>query len=150
MQQSYDWDNNIIQFEDKYTNKFKIQLKGRVTIVTGDSASGKTLLCSRLKNIKHDKNISNQKYRADNILLVNEDNIGGITNQKQKLIIIDRADQVLTDDIVDNINRDGDNRYLIFTRKPTGLTVTPNHFAEMQLINGELTLQYQFNVRGWC
>ncbi len=150
MQQSYDWNNNIIQFEDKYCNKFNLQLRGKITIVTGDSASGKTLLCNKLKSIKHDKNLSKQIYRADNIFLVNDDNIDALINQKKKLIIIDRAEQILTSDIVDSINQDKDNRFLIFTRKPIGIIATPNHFAEMQLINGELTLQYKFNVRGWC
>lgn len=86
MQQSYDWNNNIIQFEDKYCNKFNLQLRGKITIVTGDSASGKTLLCNKLKSIKHDKNLSKQIYRADNIFLVNDDNIDALINQKKNLL----------------------------------------------------------------
>lgn len=72
MRQSHDWNNNIIQFEDKYCNRFRLQLRGKITIVTGDSTSGKTLLYNKLKNIKHDKNVSKQKYRADNIFLAME------------------------------------------------------------------------------
>lgn len=34
----YDWDTNKIEFQDTYGNAFSIQLRGRITIINGDSA----------------------------------------------------------------------------------------------------------------
>lgn len=150
MRQVYNWENNTIHFKDKNENVFHIQLRGRITIVTGDSATGKTLLCSRLNSVKHDRNINAQRYKADNVFILNEDNIDKLKSQRNKLIIIDRAEILLDDDMVLYINEDPGNRYLIFARKPIGIEATPNHFAEMQFVDGEIILHFEFDVEGWC
>lgn len=84
MRQVYNWENNTIHFKDKNENVFHMQLRGRITIVTGDSATGKTLLCSRLNSVKHDRNINAQRYKADNVFILNEDNIDKLKSQRNK------------------------------------------------------------------
>ena len=49
-----------------------------------------------------------------------------------------------------NSNKDIKNRYLIFVRKPMGLEVTPNHFAEFIRVNNTICIKYMFDIKGWC
>ena len=145
----YNWDENKISFEDKYGIKFNIQLRGQITIVNGSSASGKTLMCSRIKDIQKDKNNIAKKYNSDNIFIVNDDNIDKLADQKHKLIIIDRADMLLSEKEEQIINSDVYNRYLIFVRRPLNIEVSPNHFADLIKREQEISTQYEFNVKGW-
>lgn len=148
--QIYNWDENKIYFIDKYETIFNIRLHGGITIINGESASGKTLMCSRIKDIQKDKNKIAQKYSADNIFIVNDDNIDKLSQQRNKLIIIDRADILLSNKEINIINNDMHNRYLIFARRPLGIKVTPNHFATLVKQENEIVTQYEFNVKGWC
>ena len=150
MKKVYDWETNRIEFDDKDGNIYNLQLRGNVNIVVGDSASGKTLLCNKIMNIARDKNIVARKYSADGMFVVNEDNVDKLKENNHTLILIDRAEQILDDDLVDYINRDISNRYLIFTRKSLGIEITPNHFAEMREHDREFRLEYRYNVGGWC
>lgn len=150
MKKVYDWETNRIEFDDKDGNIYNLQLRGNVNIVVGDSASGKTLLCNKIMNIARDKNIVARKYSADDMFVVNEDNVDKLKENNHTLILIDRAEQILDDDLVDYINRDISNRYLIFTRKSLGIEITPNHVAEMREHDREFRLEYRYNVGGWC
>lgn len=146
MTKIYDWENNTIKFEDKYKNKFNLQLRGQIKVVMGESASGKTLLCNRISRFqKEDKKESMGSLDASNIFIMNTDNMDKLDKQEHKLIIIDRADTCLKPDDIAVINRDTKNRYLVCFREPIGIEVAPNHFAEIQNINKEITLKYDFN-----
>lgn len=53
--------------------------------------------------------------------------------------------------MVEIINADrGDNRYLIFLRKPMGIELSPNYFGTLCKKDGELQLEYECYVRGWA
>ena len=67
MKQCFDWNNNILHIVDLNDNIFYLNLKGLKTIVTGKSATGKSLLCSVIREIQKDKNIAGKKYDASNI-----------------------------------------------------------------------------------
>lgn len=150
MKQCYDWDDNLLSFTDINDNAFYLKLKGNKTIVSGKSATGKSLLCDILKNYTDDNNTGLKPYNADNIFIANKDNRDKISAQKKKLIIIDRAEFILTREIIDTINRDrGINRYLIFLRKPLGIELSPNHFAVLKKEGNQITLEYEFDVKGW-
>lgn len=138
--QVYDWKNNLINFIDCNGINFYIHLKGNKNIVTGKSGTGKTLMCVRLKELQ-----------ADNVYVAGADNISKIAEVKDKLIVIDRADIILDKTTVKAINNDSSNRYLIFARKPLGIEVTPNHFAEFQFEKDkrQVTINYFFDVKGW-
>lgn len=139
--QAYDWDNNLIDFTDINGVNFIIQLKGNKTIVGGKASTGKTLLCTRLRELQ-----------PDNVFVAVVDNISKIIEIKNKLIVIDRADYILDKAMVKIINEDANNRYLIFSRKPLGISITPNHFGEFDIDKKEKTvsLRYLFDVKGWC
>lgn len=149
MRQCYNWDDNVLRFTDVNDNRFNFEFKGNKTIVSGESASGKTLTCNMLTKFRRDSN-KMKPYDSDNIFILNEDNKDKIIDQDGKLIIIDRAELMLDSNLVDFINRDrGKNRYLIFLRKPIGIELSPNHFAELINNNGEISLQYEYDVKGW-
>ena len=119
MQQCYDWQSNVLKFTDVNGNKYNLKFRGNKTIVHGDSATGKSLLCTMLKSYINDNNNASFKpYNADNIFIVSKDNKDKLSLQKGKLIIIDRAELILDEQMVEIINADrGYNRYLIFLRK---------------------------------
>ena len=116
MQQCYDWQSNVLKFTDVNGNKYNLKFRGNKTIVHGDSATGKSLLCTMLKSYINDNNNASFKpYNADNIFIVSKDNKDKLSLQKGKLIIIDRAELILDEQMVEIINADrGYNRYLIF------------------------------------
>jgi len=149
MKQIYDWEKNRLNFVSPEGYSFDLKFNGNKTIVNGASASGKTMLCDKVRNIINDLN-GFKVYGADNIFLVDLNNIDKIQKQTDKLVIIDRAGLILNDYIVKLINNDRRNRYLLFLRKPMGIEITPNHFAEMFFEENTLKLKYLFNVWGWC
>lgn len=148
MKQIYYWETNTIDFEDDNGSKFILTLRDGITQLKGESGVGKTYLCKQIEKIQSQ---GNSKYKADGIVIANKNNIKYILeNSKQKLIIVDNAHLVLTDDLVDIINMDENNRYLIITRVSIGLEISPNHQADMILTNNLATLKYRFSVKGWC
>ena len=151
MKQCYDWDKNILEFEDVNENRYCLEFKGNKTIVHGESATGKTLICTMLSNYIDDNNdIELKPYDANNIIIASKDNKDKINKQKKKLIIIDRAEFLLDTELIENINRDrGTNRYLIFGRKPMGIELSPNHFATLCNKDGVIKLEYAYDEKGW-
>ena len=152
MQQCYDWQSNVLKFTDVNGNKYNLKFRGNKTIVHGDSATGRSLLCTMLKSYINDNNNASFKpYNADNIFIVSKDNKDKLSLQKGKLIIIDRAELILDEQMVEIINADrGDNRYLIFLRKPMGIELSPNYFGTLCKKDGELQLEYECYIRGWA
>jgi IstB-like ATP binding protein. len=149
MLNAYDWDTNTLEIKDKYKNHFILQLRGNRNIIKGESGTGKSFLNNFLYNAKHNQNI-NKRYNTDNLFILNMDNKSELDRIKGKLIIIDRADLILTDDDVETINQDHDNRYLLFAREPLGIELSPNHQADLITDKGITFLKYRFNVKGWC
>lgn len=145
----YNWDTNILDIRDKYGNHYKLELRGNKNIVKGCSGSGKSFLCEMIDRIKDGAN-TNAKYNASNIILLNRDNIDKLPEYKNKFIIIDKAELLLNDNNIEFINTDDNNRYLIFSRTPLGIELSPNHHADLLTENGMTTMQYRFNVKGWC
>lgn len=146
----YDWEKNEIDFKlPNRTHKFLLKFKGRKTIVSGKSATGKTMLCNSLKEISNYQGVAAKDYDASNIFILNSDNKDKLKEQKQKLIVIDRGELQIDKDTVDFINRDRKNRYLLFLREPKGINLSPNYFADMEEKRGSIVLKYRFDEPGW-
>lgn len=148
MKQMYEWSSNIIKFSDKYKNEFELELRGRITVIYGASATGKTLVCNRIKQIQNDDNIGAATYVADNILLVERSNKDKVYETKQKLIVIDKAERLLDDKLIEHINQDGSNRYLLMLRKPVGIDATPNHYGVLSRERNKVMIEYKYNIGG--
>ena len=149
MKNCYDWNNNLIDFIDTNSTRYSLKLRGNKTIIMGASASGKSLLCTRLHDIIMDRNTGLKPYEANNVFVVNEDNINKLKSIKNKLIIIDRADLLLNKNMIDYINHDSNNRYLIFARKPLGINLSPNYFGRLIKNDNTIEIEYEFNEKGW-
>lgn len=151
MKKCFNWDNNTLYVSDLSGNTFNLEFKGFKTIINGKSAAGKSLLCGILENLMSDLNPDDFKeYDTSNIFIVNKQNITSLRNLKRNLIIIDRADIILDKKTVEIINYDcGINKYLIFSRKPLGIDISPNYFGILEEHNGVFTIKYEFDIGGW-
>ena len=98
-----------------------------ITILTGDSGTGKTASFSFIKECM---------VLNPNIVCLNyldyQKNIGDIIrNAEKKLIVIDNADILLDDDIRKYIALDDKNQYLIIGRNPKNLFATKENLFEL-------------------
>ena len=150
MQECYNWNTNTLDFTDVNGNKYYFELKGAKTIVGGETATGKTLVCNKLMDIIQDDNIGMKPYAANNIFVFTQQNREKLFEQNHKLILIDRAEMVLSEVEIEFINADTSvNRYIIFARAPLGVDLSPNYFAEIENENGTMKIKYLFDERGW-
>ena len=103
------------------------EFTNNITILTGDSGTGKTVSFSFIKEC--------MALNPDIVCLNYLDyqkNIGDIIrNSEKKLIVIDNADILLDDDTRKYIALDDKNQYLIIGRNPKNLFATKENFFEL-------------------
>lgn len=103
------------------------EFTNNITILTGDSGTGKTASFSFIKEC--------MALNPDIICLNYLDyqkNIGDIIkNVEKKLIVIDNADVLLDDDTRKYIALDDKNQYLIIGRNPKNLFATKENLFEL-------------------
>ncbi|MBD5135404.1 MAG: ABC transporter ATP-binding protein [Lachnospiraceae bacterium] len=103
------------------------EFMNNITILTGDSGTGKTASFSFIKEC--------MALNPDIVCLNYLDyqkNIGDIIrNTEKKLIVIDNADILLNDDTRKYIALDDKNQYLIIGRNPKNLFVTKENLFEL-------------------
>lgn len=103
------------------------EFTNNITILTGDSGTGKTASFSFIKECT--------ALNLDIVCLNYLDyqkNIGNIIrNTEKKLIVIDNADILLDDDTRKYIALDDKNQYLIIGRNPKNLFVTKENLFEL-------------------
>lgn len=112
-----------------------------ITILTGESASGKTASFSFMKEcMALDRNILCLNY------LDYQKDIGEIIRQtKGKLIVIDNADILLDDEVRKYISLDDENQYFIIGRNPGNLFATKENLFE--LASEKRGEQTEFQIR---
>lgn len=112
------------------------EFTNNVTILTGLSGSGKTASFSFIRE---------SMALNPNIICLNyldyQKNIKEVLSQtKGKLIVIDNADILLSDETRKYISLDGNNQYLIIGRNPKNLFATKENLFELEnRKNGEVT-----------
>ena len=151
----YNFETGELSLSTKNDIHFNLQLRPRITVIKGDSATGKSLLWKTIENIKYtEKDITSEQVAA-NIELINRRT--DVTKIEQylasmgKLIIIDNADLLFREDhsYSENIASSTGNHFLIFSRDTADLGVTPNHYGEF-LMNGKtISVSYAYTVPGW-
>ena len=103
------------------------EFTNNITILTGDSGTGKTVSFSFIKEC--------MALNPDIVCLNYLDyqkNIGDIIRTtEKKLIVIDNADILLDDDTRKYIALDDKNQYLIIGRNPKNLFATKENFFEL-------------------
>lgn len=98
-----------------------------ITILTGDSGTGKTASFSFIKECM----ALNPNILCLNYLDYQKDVASVIKNASGKLIVIDNADVLLDDDIRKYIAVDNNNQYLIIGRNPKNLFATKENLFEL-------------------
>ncbi len=98
-----------------------------ITILTGDSGTGKTALFSFIKECM----AINSDIMCLNHLDYQKDIASMIKSAEKKLIVIDNADVLLDDDVRKFIALDDKNQYLIIGRNPKNLFATKENLFEL-------------------
>lgn len=103
------------------------EFTNNITILTGDSGTGKTASFSFIKECM----ALNPDIMCLNYLDYQKDIAGIIKSVSGKLIVIDNADVLLDDDVRKYIALDGKNQYLIIGRNPKNLFATKDNLFEL-------------------
>ena len=98
-----------------------------ITILTGDSGTGKTASFSFIKECM----ALNPDIMCLNYLDYQKDIADIIKNANGKLIVIDNADVLLNNDMRKYIALDDKNQYLIIGRNPKNLFTTKDNLFEL-------------------
>ena len=116
---------------------YNLSFDDRITLVGGDSGTGKTVLYEILEDLKltdeyHAIKLFN--YKSENIL---ED----LEKCRNNFVVIDNADILITDDIRKFINFEFSNQYMLFLRNCDGLNVSDKSFKVLKLKDNKITLE---------
>lgn len=109
----------------------------RITLVGGDSGTGKTVLYEMLEDLRltdEYKAIKLFNYKSDNIL-------APIKKCRNSFIVIDNADILINDEIRRFINFEFSNQYMLFLRNCDGLNVSDKNFKVLKLEDNRITLE---------
>ena len=112
-----------------------------ITILTGDSGTGKTLAFSLIRECM----AVNPKLLCINYLDYQSDIRDMIGRANGKLVIIDNAGILLDDDTRKYISLDDKNQYLIIGRNPKNLFVTKENLFE--LVRKRVGEQTEFTIK---
>lgn len=116
---------------------YHLEFEDRITLVRGDSATGKTYLYQMLEDLKLTENYSAIKlfnYKSDDFHLE-------LKLCRNKFIVIDNADTILDDEDRKFINFERSNQYMLFLRNCDGLNLSANSFTILKEKNYHITLQ---------
>ena len=116
---------------------YDLQFDDRITLVGGDSGTGKTVLYEMLEDIRLTDEYSAIKlfnYKSDNFL-------GTLKQCKDRFIVIDNADNLINDDVRRFINFEVSNQYMLFLRNCDGLNVSDKSFKVLKYDNNRIMLE---------
>lgn len=116
---------------------YDLQFDDRITLVGGDSGTGKTVLYEMLEDIRLTDEYSAIKlfnYKSDNFL-------GTLKQCKDRFIVIDNADNLINDDVRRFINFEVSNQYMLFLRNCDGLNVSDKSFKVLKCDNNRIMLE---------
>lgn len=116
---------------------YDLEFDDRITLVGGDSGTGKTVLYEMLEDIRltdEYKAIKLFNYKSDCFL-------ESIKECKNCFVVIDNADILINDDIRRYINFELSNQYMLFLRNCDGLNVSDKSFKVLKCDNNRITLE---------
>lgn len=120
---------------------FKLKFYDRITLIGGDSGCGKTLL---FKAIQEESLISQGSmfkcldYRDT----TDSESIDRVIKSKGKVIVIDNAGIILTNQNKLDIIKNTDSKYIIFTHDISGYNSNKNCLATLKVENNIGKLEY--------
>ena len=116
---------------------YDLEFEDRITLVGGDSGTGKTVLYEILEDIRLTDEYSSIKlfnYKTDNF-------VEAIKKCRDNFIVIDNADILIDDDVRRFINFEFSNQYMLFLRNCDGLNVSDRSFKVLKFDNNRITLE---------
>lgn len=116
---------------------YDLEFDDRITLVGGDSGTGKTVLYEILEDLRltdEYKRIKLFNYRSDNFP-------ESIKLCRNSFIVIDNADNLMNDDVRKFINFEMSNQYMLFLRNCDGLNVSDKSFKVLKFDNNRITLE---------
>lgn len=119
---------------------FKLAIKDNLTLIGGQSGSGKTLLFEAFQSdmvLNENSNITCINYTTAKEIISET-----LKNSSGKLFIIDNADIILNRDQRFNISLDKKNQYIVFTHSLYGFKPSASSIAELKVENNIGKLYY--------
>jgi archaellum biogenesis ATPase FlaH len=116
---------------------YDLVFEDRITLVGGDSGTGKTVLYEMLEDLRltdEYKAIRLFNYKSDNLL-------EAIKQCRDSFIVIDNADILMNDEVRRFVNFEFSNQYMLFLRNCDGLNVSDTSFKVLKLDNNRITLE---------
>ena len=116
---------------------YDLMFDDRITLVGGDSGTGKTVLYEMLEDLRltdQYKAIKLFNYKSDNLL-------DAVKQCRDNFIVIDNADILINDEIRRFINFEFSNQYMLFLRNCDGLNVSDKSFKVLKLEDNRITLE---------
>ena len=116
---------------------YNLEFDDRITLVGGDSGTGKTVLYEILEDIRltdEYKAIKMFNYKSDNFM-------ESIKKCRDSFIVIDNADFLINDEVRQFINFESSNQYMLFLRNCDGLNVSDKSFKVLKLDNNRIILK---------
>ena len=116
---------------------YDLMFDDRITLVGGDSGTGKTVLYEILEDLR-----LTDQYKAVKLFNYKSDNFLEVLKQcRYNFIVIDNADILIDDDIRRFINFEFSNQYMLFLRNCDGLNVSDKSFKVLKFDNNKITLE---------
>ena len=120
-----------------------LEFKSRLTIICGESAAGKTFICSLLKEEEFLKDSAIFLDYSTNLEVLDYILLSG--KVKQKLIVIDNADILINNSKYKQaIRKNKYNQYIIMMYNYAGLPDGPQSIARIHQDNNNMVLRYTF------
>ena len=132
------------EYERREANDFKadpfsydLEFDDRITLVGGDSGTGKTVLYEMLEDLR----LTNE-YKAIKLFNYKSDNFSESIEQcRDSFIVVDNADNLMNDEVRSFINFEPSNQYMLFLRNCDGLNVSDKSFKVLKFDNYRITLE---------
>ena len=116
---------------------YELSFDDRITLVGGDSGTGKTVLYEMLEDLK-----LTDEYHAIKLFNYKSEELAeNLKKCRNNFIVIDNADILINDDIRKFINFETSNQYMLFLRNFDGLNVSDKSFKELKMENNRITLE---------
>ena len=116
---------------------YDLSFDDRITLVGGDSGTGKTVLYNMFEDLR-----LTDEYNAIKLFNYRTDNIAeNLKKCRNSFIVMDNAYILIDDDIRRFINFELSNQYMLFLRNCDGLNVSDRSFKMLQFNNNKITLE---------
>ena len=107
---------------------YNLEFDDRITLVGGNSGTGKTVLYEMLEDLR----LTNE-YKAIKLFNYKSDNFSeSIEKCRDSFIVVDNADNLINDEIRRFINFEPSNQYMLFLRNCDGLNVSDKSFKVLK------------------